>query len=666
MFRPARMSKLKVVVLEDYVEKVLRELGRTGDVQVIDVRGESVEDVGSLGFIKSFGDYGRIEELSRIILRLDGILNALAPGSTSQHLPISDVSTLRKTLVPVMEKIEGTLKEQASAVEEMKVLKVKAYALKKAVELGVTSSWLSGEKKIYAVAGTIERADIPELAELLREKTGGSYLMFPDQENGENSASVVLVTAEEHKNDVNYLLDNVKFARYNLSEGVRSPKEELALVEKTRSTLQKKKARLDADLASFKGRNASDLAYFREVLGTEKRILEAKSFMGKTKTVSILECWAPSKKVAFLTKRFEELTDGSVLVTETQPKAGEDIPVMLDNPSFIKPFEVITRSYGVPGYYEVDPTFFLAVSFPLIFGMMFGDVGHGAVMTAMGLLVGRLRRGDAVVSDFARIFTYCGITSVCFGFLYGSVFGLEGILHPIWLSPIHQLKEGLIVNLFGLALFVGFVQMLLGILIDSANKVYSSGLRRSAIGSAARIFLFFGVVALITRLFGFPIPFFGFATTMPEHIVFGLGFLLPAILIVGGEVSHHIRGASLLGVAASVGNGLFEYADSITMFMSNTISYSRIVILALIHAFLSEVVYLLGGLARTVPYVGLPLYYATLFAGTLVLIIGLEGLVVYVHTIRLHFYEWFNKFYGGRGVPYKPFKVASRYVTQEM
>ena len=182
MFRPARMSKLKVVVLEDYVEKVLRELGRTGDVQVIDVRGESVEDVGSLGFIKSFGDYGRIEELSRIILRLDGILNALAPGSTSQHLPISDVSTLRKTLVPVMEKIEGTLKEQASAVEEMKVLKVKAYALKKAVELGVTSSWLSGEKKIYAVAGTIERADIPELAELLREKTGGSYLMFPDQE----------------------------------------------------------------------------------------------------------------------------------------------------------------------------------------------------------------------------------------------------------------------------------------------------------------------------------------------------------------------------------------------------------------------------------------------------------------------------------------------------
>jgi V/A-type H+-transporting ATPase subunit I len=371
------------------------------------------------------------------------------------------------------------------------------------------------------------------------------------------------------------------------------------------------------------------------------------------------------KNVQVLTKRLEEISDGAVVVTEEKPREGEAVPVMLDNPSFIKPFEAITRSYGVPGYYEVDPTIFLAVSFPLIFGMMFGDVGHGAIMTVIGVLVSRFRRNDAALSDFARIFTYCGISSVFFGFLYGSVFGLEDILTPIWFSPVHHLKEGLIKELLGLALFVGFLQMLLGILIDSANKAYSFGLRKTVAASAARILLFFGVISIITKLLGFPIPLFTSVVGVPLRVIAAVGFTAPAALILISEASHIQGKASLGSILSLAGDSAFEVLDSITMFLSNTISYSRIIILALIHAFLSEVIYVLGGLAGGIPYAGFVLYYVVVFAGTLVLVIGLEGLVVYVHTVRLHFYEWFTKFYGGGGVPYTPFKVTPRYIIQE-
>lgn len=661
------MSKLKVVVVKEDVKKVLGHLAMGGQVQVIDVMEDSGDSLHT-GFLSSPSYLEKFDAVVDLIESVDDAISKLSlhPEAVPYGGFIGDVESIGKKIEPMLKEVEEIITSILEASDELDRSRMEARALTTVIEFGVSSHWLSGTKKVFAVAGVIDETDLPELRELLTEKTGEGFALLSGGDEEDAGSSIIIITTDDYKREVERLLENVKFTRSYVSDPKVSPAKELAKNKEVSKRLSAERADLEDKLADFARRKGPYLLSARESLEYEKKLIEAALLLGKTKTANILHCWAPSKMVSTLIKGLEEWTDGAVHVTEEKPKLSEKIPVMLDNPSLIKPFEAITKSYGLPGYYEMDPTLFMAVSFPLIFGMMFGDVGHGLVILALGLALSRMEKMSPGLRDFARIFAYCGLTSMFFGFLYGSVFGLEDVFTPIWFSPIHHLKEGLVKELIGLALFVGFVQMLLGIVIDAVNKAYSFGLVKTGLGSLGRFILFFGVAILIMKLFGFPVPIISALMSVSEKTLLLAGFAAPVVFILLEEVSHSLReSSSLMSVLGAVGSGLLESFESIAMFLSNLMSYSRIIILALIHAMLSEVVFMIGHLVRNIPFIGFIAYYGVVFIGSVALILGLEGLVVYVHTVRLHFYEWFTKFYGGGGMPYTPFKLTPRYVLQE-
>lgn len=661
------MSKLKVVVVKEDVKKVLGHLAMGGQVQVIDVMEDS-GDSSHTGFLSSPSYLEKFDAVVDLIESVDDAISKLSlpPGQGTLDASLGDVESIGKKVKPLLSEVEEIIASILEASSELDRARMEARALTTVIEFGVSSHWLSGTKKVIAVAGVIDETDIAELRELLTEKTGEGFALLSGGDEEDPGSSIIIITTDDYKKEVERLLENVKFTRSYVSDPKVSPGKELAKIKEKSKRLAVERAGLEDKLAVFAREKGQIILSVRESLEYEKKLIEAALLLGKTKTANIMNCWAPSKMVPSLVLGLEELTGGAVHVTEEKPQPTEMIPVMLDNPSLIKPFEAITKSYGLPGYYEVDPTLFMAVSFPLIFGMMFGDVGHGFVILALGYALSRMEKMSAGLRDFARIFAYCGLTSMFFGFLYGSVFGLEDVLTPIWFSPIHHLKEGLVKELIGLSLFVGFVQMLLGIIIDAVNKAYSFGLSKTVLGSVGRVLLFFGVAVLIMKLFGFPVPIISALMGVSEKTLLLAGFAAPVAFILLEEVSHSLHASpSLMSVIGAVGSGLLESFESITMFLSNLMSYSRIIILALIHAMLSEVVFMIGHLVQKIPFIGFIAYYGVVFIGSVALILGLEGLVVYVHTIRLHFYEWFTKFYGGGGMPYTPFKLTPRYVTQE-
>ena len=124
----------------------------------------------------------------------------------------------------------------------------------------------------------------------------------------------------------------------------------------------------------------------------------------------------------------------------------EDPPTKFSHSRFVKPFEEITKLYGLPHYDEVDPTPVMALTFPLIFGLMFGDVGHGLILLVGGLTLGKLIKRNQAIKNVCWILAACGVGAIIAGLLYGEFFGIR-LFAPLWFSPFNNVFMFLIFSL---------------------------------------------------------------------------------------------------------------------------------------------------------------------------------------------------------------------------
>ena len=318
------------------------------------------------------------------------------------------------------------------------------------------------------------------------------------------------------------------------------------------------------------------------------------------------------------------------------------VPSALDNPPFLRAFERITAIYGQPSYGEIDPTPLLALSFTLMFGVMFGDVGHGLTLAALGGLmasglVAKLRRW----ASLAPILIACGLSSTIFGFLYGSVFGLENILPSLWLRPLKS-----IFSLLMAAIAFGVVVLSIGFICNMINAWSERDWHR----------LLFATNGLAGFLFYWGI--LGSILAYSRGLKLGMGIMLAliglsALLIILGEPLAKLisreRPPSSAGLGTSLIQASFELFEATIAYLSNTLSYVRLGAFALAHVGLSTIVLILadmmGGFA--------PMRWLILALGNLV-IVGFEGLIVSIQTLRLEYYEFFTKFFRDEGTPYRP------------
>ncbi|MBA7499782.1 hypothetical protein ES703_47787 [subsurface metagenome] len=345
-------------------------------------------------------------------------------------------------------------------------------------------------------------------------------------------------------------------------------------------------------------------------------------------------------------------------------------PTIMKNNFFVRPFETITKMYGVPAYSEIDPTPFLAITFPLLFGLMFGDIGHGIILIISGLIgafVFRNKKSKDFL-NFCWIILYCGIGSILVGILYGEFFGMQDIelfgtvfLHlepvtiPILNITLHNPLDNIMV-VFKFAVLIGVLHINLGWFIQFLNYWKQHRKFLGFTDSLVKIWLLTGGTILIFT-FGFDI----YRWMEPPYPI--LLPLLPGILLIllkpFGKLFHvsYLKEETIGGL---IGEGTMESFETLLSIMSNVASYIRLLALALAHISLMVAIISMGNLFQGYGIINEIINIIVLIFGNMFVIL-LEGLLVFINTIRLHFYEFFFKFYQGTGVTYIPFYLDDKY-----
>ncbi len=377
-----------------------------------------------------------------------------------------------------------------------------------------------------------------------------------------------------------------------------------------------------------------------------------KSFRKTDRTV-LLSGWLPRDDRNVFINEIRQATHNQCIIEEVPAEAipmvreGKlHVPVKLKNPSIFKPFELITGAYGIPAYQTMDPTPILGISFLLMFGMMFGDVGHGLVLSLVGALLA-LKGKPGNQRNAGMLIFYGGCASIVFGFLFGSIFGLEELLPAIWMKPMESISR-----LFNVAIFfgIGMVFTAIGInVINGIKKRDFLGLLFDKAGLIAAILYWCGII-VVTRMI----------TTEAETqgkiplIVTVLMLSSVALLFLKEPIVHLIQGKRKLfpeGVATGIMGGIVEILEIFLSFLANTVSFIRVAAFGLAHVGLFMAIFALSDAVKDVAS-GLVSLLVLIFGN--ILIILLEGLVVSIQAVRLEFYEFFSRFFVQSDVVYRP------------
>lgn len=360
--------------------------------------------------------------------------------------------------------------------------------------------------------------------------------------------------------------------------------------------------------------------------------------------------WVPLSKVADLRERIVAAS-GDAVIEVLKPTLQEErvIPFDFANPPLIRLFEPLVTTYGYPKYRQLDPTPLLALTFPLIFGLMFGDVGHGLLLVLLGaLLLSRKLKPLKQFSEMGGIVVACGMVATIFGFFYGSLFGFEDLISPLWLRPLERTTDILLFSV-GFGVVILTLGMVLNIIDALRDRRWGEALfDRHGI---AGLLFYWSLIGLGAQLLNAPVPVSGLMLSV-LIVVTSLLIVTTALLsplIEGERPDTHALGMTLF-------EGFFELFETLLSSFSNTLSYVRMGAFAVAHGALSMVIFILARMISPNQGVG---YWLVVALGNLV-IIGFEGMIVAIQTLRLEYYEFFSKFFVGGGKPYRPLVLLAR------
>ncbi|GAB6190108.1 V-type ATPase 116kDa subunit family protein [Marinitoga arctica] len=305
----------------------------------------------------------------------------------------------------------------------------------------------------------------------------------------------------------------------------------------------------------------------------------------------------------------------------------EKAPTLLKNNNFFKHFEFIVKMFGTPSSDEIDPTPIISTLFLLFYGMMFGDVGHGMILFLFGFWMYKKKK-----NDLFYVIAASGVSSMIFGVLYGSVFGFEDILKPLWKRPMDNINYFLM-----LSIYFGIVIITAAMSLNIINKIKNKKHKELIFdpNGYAGISLYW---ILLGSIF-YTIKNGIFPTISYFFIIFLITLIyIKSIIFEKGSLGEKIV------------QGFFELFEVMLGYLSNTLSFIRLGAFALNHAGLFLAFYMMSQMSHNSFF-----SFAILLLGN-ILIVVLEGLVVFIQTLRLEYYEFFTRFFKGNGKEFKPIK----------
>ncbi len=365
----------------------------------------------------------------------------------------------------------------------------------------------------------------------------------------------------------------------------------------------------------------------------------------KDHTFYILCGWMSETDAKAFQKELEKDDKTFCFVEKDHASIVSKPPTKLKNPGLFRPFEMFIRMYGLPSYEEIDPTIILGLTYSFLFGFMFGDAGQGLCLMLGGYLLYRAKK-----MNLAAIISCCGFFSTIFGFLFGSVFGFENVIEPLWLHPktamTHLPFVGNLNTVFIVAIAMGMGIVLMTMVLNVINSLKSHDTEKAFFdtnGIAGMVF--YGALALTIVLYMS-------GHTLPATAVLVVMFVLPLLVIFFKEPLTALAEKHAEVMPKEKGmffvQGVFELFEVCLSYFSNTLSFVRVGAFAVSHAAMMEVVLMLAGAEAGTPN------WLVVVLGNL-FVCGMEGLIVGIQVLRLEYYELFSRFYRGNGREFKPY-----------
>ena len=404
--------------------------------------------------------------------------------------------------------------------------------------------------------------------------------------------------------------------------------------------LKKNLAEIDGKINEIAEKYKESLAKISVSIEIHQKLSQVKKGVLFTDTMMALSGWVPEKEVQNISHLIRETDPVSFYQFIPAEKSGlplDEIPVKLNYNKFLKPFQLIVQTYGLPRYGAIDPTVFVAILFLLMFGAMFGDIGHGAVFIILGLLLSLKQKSG--IRQAGYLMSFAGLSSCIFGFLYGSIFGIE--FHPLWISPMENISV-----MFRTFIIFGILTLTTGIVLNMINNKINQ--KKEA--------LFFDKAGLFSGLIywaGIGIAATYFAKTQ------GMLTKIFAILLCTGVFPIFFR--SLYdairhreGILVGFIEGILHIFEIVLGYLANTVSFIRIAAFALNHFGFFMTIFAISDMLKKAGLT--PLSYLSIFLGN-IFVICLEGLVVLIQSLRLNYYEFFSRFFETGKHVYQPVKL---------
>ncbi len=415
----------------------------------------------------------------------------------------------------------------------------------------------------------------------------------------------------------------------------------------------------EEEIQSFKERR-EDICFLQDYEAMRLGKYEVISHLLQSEKAFILTGYIPEVKAAELAEELEHKFEAAVELE--QPFEGEDVPVLLSNNGFSNPLEGIVESYSPPAKGEVDPTMVMSLFYYLLFGLMLSDAGYGAIIAA-GCAVGLIKYKNTMEESMRRtlkMYLFCGISTVFWGVMFGSYFGdlLDVVtktyfgqkvtIPPLWFFPVNEPMR-----MLTFSMLLGIIHLLTGL----GMKFYQ------AIKQRDFQTLFYDVILWFILLISSVLVLLSMKMVTD---ILGIGFILPSalrntagvfaalaavgIILTNGRESKNPFKRFLKGLYALYG---------ITGYLSDVLSYSRLLALGLATGVIGTVINQMAAMAGGGTLGIIPFVIIVLFGHTLN--IGINALGAYVHTNRLQYVEFFGKFYGGGGRKFQPFRVKTKF-----
>ncbi len=660
MLKPKRMSRLLIAASRDQMAPVVAALYRHNLFHI-----EDYVDAGAEGYegFKIGSPLSGASEKSADLIKVRAMANAIALNADDVDAgPSCSLDELQARIereLPLLEQEVEELTVRRSKLDtRVKELEQKIVEITPFLDVPVDLSLYHGYKRFTTIAGYVSReVTLPVTCEM--------HLAA-----GKEKKFLVVVFPSDKKSELEKALSEAGFQSVVVPNESGSPRSRIESYRDEIATLNQEIDAISTSLEEVRAKHASFLVACEELLKTEVEQTEAPLRFATTKQTFVAEGWVPTDQVQAVTNSVVHAAEGKIYVTVLPTDLEHDaVPVEYDNPDFAKPTQVLMDVYSRPSYTEVDPTLMISIVFPIFFGLILGDVGYGLILLILSFALRKYLKGEAG-QQLLDVLRNASISSIFFGIVFSEFLGFaingwNPVLYSRHLMSGEHGHGPNIPELMVLSIWIGIAHITLGRLLGMYNHAKQDHGHHRTLAVMANfgwLAVMWGIIIAIWSVAAVPL--------MPDFTG------LPALFTAAGmgvNISMIIGGVLILvGIAFIARESVLEVIELPTI-VSHVLSYARIVAVGLSSVAIAMVVNFMTFdmfinpalenftlMSIILVLVGLGIF---LFGHVLNIALGLLG--GGLHSIRLHYVEFFTKFYKGGGIRYNPFGMKRRFTTEE-